>query len=176
MKDTKTEFKYFTIPEWKEEQDYLRQQHQNGWEFVGVNFIGFYHFEKCEPADVIYQLDYNPDGRAHKKEYIQMFRDCGWEYLQDFVGYSYFRKAVSEMNDEEEIFCDDSSRLDMMKRVLRGRMLPLLPLFLLIVVFTYMNPIDTSLKNLLIFVVVIIYLSLFLRFGYQYWKCWKSQH
>lgn len=55
-----------------------------------------------------------------------MFRDCGWEYLQNFVGYSYFRKAASDMDGtEEEIFCDDASRLDMIKRVFSQRMVPL---------------------------------------------------
>lgn len=126
MKKTKTEFKYFTIPEWKREEKYLREQHKNGWEFVSVNFPGLYHFKKCEPKDVIYQLDYNSDSVAQKSEYIQMFRDCGWEYLQNFVGYSYFRKAASDMDGtEEEIFCDDASRLDMIKRVFSQRMVPL---------------------------------------------------
>ena len=46
-----------------------------------------------------------------------MFADCGWEYLQDFAGYSYFRKPVAEMKGEEAIFCDDASRLEMMRRV-----------------------------------------------------------
>jgi len=46
---------------------------------------------------VVYQLDYNQEGRSHKEEYIQMFTDCGWEYLQDFVGYSYFRKPKAAM-------------------------------------------------------------------------------
>ena len=54
MKNTKTEVRFFTITEWEKEQDYLRQQHQKGWKFVRVNFIGLYHFEKCEPEDVIY--------------------------------------------------------------------------------------------------------------------------
>ena len=46
MKNTKTEVRFFTITEWEKEQDYLRQQHQKGWKFVRVNFIGVYHFEK----------------------------------------------------------------------------------------------------------------------------------
>ena len=58
-----------------------------------------------------------------------MFRDCGWEYIQDYAGYSYFSKPRSEMNGDEEIFCDDASRLEMMKRVYKGRLLPLIWLF-----------------------------------------------
>lgn len=31
-----------------------------------MKFPGLYHFEKCEPEDVTYQLDYNPEGIAIK--------------------------------------------------------------------------------------------------------------
>ena len=34
---------------------------------------------------MIYQLDYNPDGKKNQEEYVQMFEDCGWEYLKDFA-------------------------------------------------------------------------------------------
>ena len=63
------------------------------------------------------------------EEYLRMFEDCGWEYLQNYAGYSYFRKAVGEDGTEEMIFCDDDSKLQMMNRVLKGRMLPLLVIF-----------------------------------------------
>ena len=53
MENTKTEFKYFTIAEWKKEEKYLREQHKSGWEFVSVNFLGLYHFKKCETLSVI---------------------------------------------------------------------------------------------------------------------------
>lgn len=45
---------------------------------------------------MVYQLDYNKEGLEHKDEYLKMFDDCGWEYLQEYAGYSYFRKAVAE--------------------------------------------------------------------------------
>ena len=58
-----------------------------------------------------------------------MFADCGWEYIQEYAGYSYFRKAVKEMDMEEEIFCDEESRLAMLERVYKGRLLPMLVIF-----------------------------------------------
>ena len=88
-----------------------------------------YHFVNCTPEDVVYQLDYNSEGLKHKDEYVKMYEDCGWEYIQDYAGYSYFRKAVGEDGRAEEIFCDDESRLQMMQRVIKGRMLPLLIIF-----------------------------------------------
>ena len=51
--------KFPSVFEWEKEQDYLRQQHKNGWKFVRVSFIGVYHFERCRPEDTVYQLDYN---------------------------------------------------------------------------------------------------------------------
>ena len=47
-------------------------------EIGAVDLIGRYLFEKCEPEDVVYQLDYNPEGDGHKAAYVQMFEDCGW--------------------------------------------------------------------------------------------------
>lgn len=121
--------KYFTIFEYEKEEKYLREMHKDGWKFLKVSGLGTYHFEKCTPEDVVYQLDYNKEGMKNKDEYLQMFSDCGWEHLQEFAGYSYFRKPASEMNGEEGIFCDEESKLRMMERVLRVRMTPLVVIF-----------------------------------------------
>ena len=133
MAKQKTKFGWFTIPEWEKEEKWLREQHKNGWKLIKATPPGFYKFEQCKPEDVIYQLDYNKDGREHLLEYVQMFEDCGWEYMFDFVGYSYFRKPVSAMQAEEEIFSDDSSKLEMLERVYKGRMVPLLIIFITII-------------------------------------------
>lgn len=179
MKTTKKEFHYFTIAQWREEQKYLQEQHKNGWRFVKIGLVGLYSFEKCEPEDVVYQLDYNQQGLLHKDEYLQMFRDCGWEYIQDFYGYSYFRKPVSAMNGEEEIFCDDASSLDMMKRVCAGRMLPLLTIFCLIILpnLYIQSRQHTPVGYILTAVFIglfLLYLFIFLFFGWQFFRYWKS--
>ena len=123
------QFKYFTIFEYEKEEKYLREMHKDGWKFIKVTGFGSYHFEKCTPEDVIYQLDYNQDAKKNREEYFQMFSDCGWEHLQEYAGYSYFRKPAAEMNGDEGIFCDEESKLQMMERVLRGRMAPLFIIF-----------------------------------------------
>lgn len=177
MKTKKVKVKFFSIVQWK--QEFLKQQHKNGWKFKKVNFLGLYHFEKCEPEEVVYQLDFNPDGIANKDEYVQMFRDCGWEYLQDYVGYSYFRKQASEMNGDEEIFCDDSSRLDFMKRVFKGRIIPLIILFFFVIIPQLfiqfnLNSLFSKILTEVYVVTFIAYLILFLQFAIQYWKYKKS--
>ena len=127
--EIKKEWKYFTIFNHEKEEKYLRDQHKAGWKFIKVTGLGVYHFEKCRPEDVVYQLDYNQEGLKNKQEYIRMFADCGWDYIQDYVGYSYFRKPASDMNGDEGIFCDQSSRVAMMERVYKGRLVPLLVIF-----------------------------------------------
>jgi len=182
MKNIKTEIRFFPIPEWKKEEKYLREQHKKGWKFIGVNGPGLYHFQKCEPRDMVYQLDYNPDSISQESEYIQMFSDCGWEYLQNYAGYSYFRKAVSEMDGtEEEIFCDDVSRLDMMKRVFTGRMIPLLVIFFLIIIpqIFLQSMINTFFSHSLVVVycvMLVIYLGIFISFAIPFWKYYKAVH
>lgn len=130
--------KFFTIFDYEKEQEYLREMHNMGWKLLMITGLGMYHFEKCEPEDVVYQLDYNPDGMQRKTEYLQMFRDCGWEYLTNFFGYSYFRKPASEMNGEEAIFCDEDSRMEMMDRVLKGRFRILGILYLTVLIPQFM--------------------------------------
>ncbi len=169
---TKKQFRWFSIVEYEKEQDYLRAMHKQGWKFVKVSGFGIYSFEECEPQDVIYQLDYNQEGLANKAEYVQMFNDCGWEYLQDYVGYSYFRKNADETDGCEEIFCDENSRLQMMERVFKGRLLPLVILFSLCLVPQFF--INLSLHNYgvsaFMGTVIVLYLVVFAVFALQYWK------
>lgn len=143
--------------------------------------LGVYHFESCTPEDVVYQLDYNQDGVAHKEEYVKIFADCGWEYMQDYFGYSYFRKPASEMDGEEEIFCDDASRLDMLGRVFKGRMIPLLAVFSLIIIPQLVQQSLTvtpfsRVVMILYCVLFVLYLVMFISFAIPYRKYYKSVH
>ena len=170
--ETKKEFRWFSIVQHIQEQDYLREQHKNGWKFVKVTGLGIYHFEKCEPEDVIYQLDYNQEGSAHKDEYLQMFADCGWEYIQEYVGYSYFRKSANAMNGDEEIFCDDESRLAMMERVYKGRLLPLLVLFFACLMPQFIINLTGGRYLVATFMggILAVYVAVFAIFAVQYYR------
>ena len=181
MAHTKTEFKWFTIFQYEAEQEYLRYMHFSGWKLTGISFPGFYHFEECTPEDMVYQLDYNQNGTAHKREYVQIFADCGWEYMFDFAGYSYFRKPVSQMEGAEEIFCDDESRLEMMKRVFKGRVTPLLCIFFGCIIPQFFLQAQRFHKSafdwgiaILYLILLVIYLLLFIQFGIQFFSYEKK--
>ena len=181
MGEIKKEFRYLTIPQYEQEQDYLRTMHKSGWKLTRINSFGVYYFVKCVPEEVVYQVDYNPEGLANKAEYVQMFLDCGWEYLFDYEGYSYFRKPISKMQGEgeEHIFCDDASKLDMMGRVYKNRIKPLIIfLFILIIPQFINNTVGYGNRSIVqkglaiaYLVLLILSLSTIVSFTVQYYRC-----
>lgn len=126
---TKREFRFFTIAEYEKEEAYLARNHREGWKLVQAALPGWYTFEECEPEEVIYQLDYNSTQGEEKAQYLQMFADCGWEYVGEMNGWRYFRKPLAQADGDEAIFSSDASRLELLGRVFRTRMLPILLLF-----------------------------------------------
>lgn len=170
--ETKKQFRWFSIFEYEKEQEYLREMHKKGWKLINVKGFGVYYFEKCMPQDVVYQLDYNEAVYKNKDEYVQMFTDCGWEYLFEYAGYSYFRKPVKN-GISDEIFCDDESRLMMMQRVFKGRMIPLLVIFfclLLPQLIMHLFPQPDYTYVSLFGGLLVIYLVFFTMFAVNYYR------
>lgn len=170
-KNTKKQFRYFTIADQKKEEEYLRKMHNEGWKFIRISGLGMFHFEQCEPEDVVYQLDFDPKSNENKSEYIKMFSDCGWEYIQDFVGYSYFRKPCSEMNGEESIFNDAESKTAMLQKVIKTKIAPSMIIFLCCLVQFLIALISHSYVFIVIWSVLIaVYIVLFVSFLIFYIK------
>jgi len=172
MSTTKTVFKWFDVTQHEEEQEYLREMHNQGWKLQKVRWA-FYTFVQCEPEDVIYQLDYN-QSIENKTEYLLMFTDCGWEYIQDMMGYSYFRKPVREMHgDEETIFCDHESRMAMWDRVFKGRVRVLLIMLVCVIIPQLIvqshngSPAGDFLYGIFIGL-LLVYLVILIRFARRY--------
>ena len=173
--ETKQERKYFTITEYDREQEYLSRQHREGWRFTSVTGIGQYHFERCEPEEVVYQLDYNTEGNINQQEYVRMFEDCGWEYVTTYVGYAYFRKPVSQMQGQEEIFFDDSSKLEMMQRIFKGRMIPMFIVFFLYLFWQFLinyffEGLFFNIISIVLGSTMVFYLFITVHFGIKYMK------
>ena len=135
--EKKIVYRIFTIADYEREALYFREMHAKGWKLrkVGYSILLFavkYTFEKCHPEQVSYQLDFYPMEKSERSSYLQLFKDCGWEHITDFNGFSYFRKLHSgiESDAEFEIYNDVAGKLAMVKRILTRRMLPILLLFL----------------------------------------------
>ena len=134
--EKKVVYRIATIADYDREAFYLREMHAQGWKLRKVSysillFAVKYTFEKCQPEQVSYQLDFYPMKKSERASYLQLFKDCGWEHITNFNGFSYFRKAHSEieLDAEFEIYNDAAGRLAMVKRILTMRILPILLLF-----------------------------------------------
>lgn len=150
---TKTRIHFFTVADYLEEEVWLREQHKAGWRLIKMTLPCFYLFEQCAPEDVVYRLDYRNFDET--SDYIQLCRDFGWEYFAKCAGWLYFRKSASTADTENsgELFSDDESRLDMIRYIIRTRILPLLILFFCCIIpnlFRFLNGSGASVHNLVL--------------------------
>lgn len=142
MMEKKVVYRIATIADYDREALYLSKMHAEGWKLKEVTYSNLvvavkYTFEQCQPKQVSYQLDFYPMKKSERGSYLQLFKDCGWEHITDFNGFSYFRKLHSgiESDAEFEIYNDATGKLAMVKRILTRRMFPILLLFLALLPF-----------------------------------------
>ena len=185
MMEKKIVYRIFTIADYEREALYFIEMHAQGWKLRKVSysillFAVKYTFEKCQPEQVSYQLDFYPMKKSERVSYLQLFKDCGWKYITDFNGFSYFRKAHFEIESdaEFEIYNDATGKLDMVNRILRLRLLPvlfflsmLIPLFLKL-----LNERDvfSGLVFLLAIIDCVLLLALVVQISYIFWRLFQK--
>ena len=183
--EKKIVYRIFTIADYESEALYFREMHAKGWKLRKVSysillFAVKYTFEKCQSEQVSYQLDFYPMKTSERTSYLQLFKDCGWEHIIDFNGFSYFRKLHSgiELDTEFEIYNDATGKLAMVKRILIMRMLPILLLFLaLLPVFSKFVSGGSSFswEVFLIFIIDYVLLIVFaIQISYIFWRLFQK--
>ena len=186
MMEKKIVYRIFTIADYEREALYFREMHAKGWKLRKVSysillFAVKYTFEKCQPEQVSYQLDFYPMEKSERASYLQLFKDCGWEHITDFNSFSYFRKAHSEIesNAEFEIYNDAAGKLAMVNRILRLRLVPVLLLLAIHIPFLFIlldrsNTFDLW-KFFAVGLDVFLSLILLLMVVYISWKLWHKK-
>ena len=184
--EKKVVYRIATIADYDREALYLREMHAQGWKLKEVTYSNLvvavkYTFEKCQPEQVSYQLDFYPMEKSERTSYLQLFKDCGWEHITDFNSFSYFRKAHSEIesNVEFEIYNDAAGKLAMVKRILRLRLVPVLLLLAIHIPFLFIlldrsNTFDLW-KFLAVGLDIFLSLILLLMVVYISWKLWYKK-
>ena len=184
--EKKIVYRIFTIADYEREALYFREMHAKGWKLRKVSysillFAVKYTFEKCHPEQVSYQLDFYPMEKSDRVSYLQLFKDCGWEYITDFNSFSYFRKVRSkiESNAEFEIYNDAAGKLAMVNRILRLRLVPVLLLLAINIPFLLKLLNRSNAYGLWSFLAVglDVFLSLILLLivAYISWKLWHKK-
>lgn len=135
MMEMKVLKRFFGLSDFLEEQRFLEEQHQNGWKFLKFEGLNKYTFEKCDSEEYSYRLDYN-ENNQDEETYLQIFADCGWEYIMKYQTWYYFRKEKSLLNDtDNEIFSDNESKIAMIKKVMWKQVMLLIPFLLFAPIF-----------------------------------------
>lgn len=109
----------FFISEFEEEEKWLSAMHNQGWKLIDIAHNS-YNFEKCQPEDWTYQLDFqkkNDDGN-----YIKLFDDYGWNFILQHNDWFYFRRKKDINDTDLSIFSDKESKITMCERVLNGKL------------------------------------------------------
>lgn len=170
MANYKTKIRFFTIADYEEEQAWLEDQHRQGWKLKNMTPPCLFTFEEVGPEEVVYRLDYKNEKVTG--EYLQMFRDYGWEYSGSCMGWNYFSKLKSQIENESEmkIFSDSESKIEMIDRIFKTRMLPLVIIFCAIIVpnLLRLSSSGSGPRNVLFIITLMIfalYIYLFLYCG-----------
>ena len=183
--EKKIVYRIFTIADYEREALYFREMHAKGWKLRKVSysillFVVKYTFEKCQPEQVSYQLDFYPMEKSERASYLQLFKDCGWEHITDFNSFSYFRKVHSEIESdaEFEIYNDAAGKLAMVKRILTRRMFPILLLFLALLPVFLQSVSGGSSFSWEKFLIVIIHSVLLIvyaiQISYIFWRLFQK--
>ena len=183
--EKKIVYRIVTIADYEREAVFLGEMHAKGWKLEKVSYSNLvvavkYSFEKCQPEQVAYQLDFYPMKKSERASYLQLFKDCGWEHVTDFNGFSYFRKHHSgiESDAEFEIYNDSAGKFAMIKRILIMRMLPILLLFsaLLPVFSKFVSGVSSfSWELFLIFIIDGVLLIVFaIQISYILWRLFQK--
>jgi len=186
MMEKKIVYRIFTIADYDREALYLRKMHAEGWKLKEVSYSNLvvavkYTFEKCQSEQMSYQLDFYPMKKSERVSYLQLFKDCGWEHITDFNGFSYFRRLHSgiESDDEFEIYNDAAGKLAMVNRILRLRLVPVLLLLAIHIPFLLKLLNRSNAYGLWSFLAVgldvFLFLILLLIVAYISWKLWHKK-
>jgi hypothetical protein len=122
MKEKMTEGKTIRKHKWfwawqdDREEAWLRQMSQEGLHLASLGFACFYYFTVGEPANYVYRLDFVTDSKDYQN-YLQLFKDAGWEHLGCMGGWQYFR-TLAETGELPEIYSDLDSKIQKYRRLL----------------------------------------------------------
>lgn len=91
---TKTVWKYFTIAQWEEENEWINKMAQDGWHLERIDFLLRYIFVKGNKGEYIYKLDLpdNIECKDDKQSYKNLITERGIDIVHEQGESLYLRK------------------------------------------------------------------------------------
>lgn len=95
---------------------WLNEMAENGWAMKRF-FAGFYSFEKCEPGQYIYQIDFGNRLYRVTDEYREFMEETGIEIVQTWGFWIILRKLASQ--GKFELYTDVDSSIEHYSKIRR---------------------------------------------------------
>ncbi|WP_442598394.1 DUF2812 domain-containing protein [Neobacillus sp. D3-1R] len=128
MVTTKKVWKIFFAWQDNKEEEWLQEMTQKGWALKKSRFV--YTFEKIEPSNYVYKLDYKTTSNKDLEEYKAIFEDAGWEHVTQFGSWHYFRTKASNA-ETPDIYSDNESKIQKYKGLMHSLLVGLLAMLVL---------------------------------------------
>lgn len=108
--------KYRLFLDHEKEEKWINHMAVNGWNLEKFAFSRF-KFTKGEPGKYVYRNEFiSGMSKTEKMDYFEIIKDSGITIIQEFGGWIYMKKAVSE--GPLEIYTDIKSKMDYFNRIL----------------------------------------------------------
>lgn len=142
--------RFFTLGQYPQEQQWLEEEARKGNILKKSILPCFYLFEKTKPQNLIYRYDFIP-GDKTEAECIALYSQYGWHYvtkMNDFVLFVHQKDDADRA--DFELFSSKESKEEMIGRILRHRMYPLLGLLVFMILLFAINCIRGSFEAIVI--------------------------
>jgi len=147
--------KLFFVWNEKEERVFLEKMAKQGYTLTKVKF-GKYYFEETNKTDIVYQFDFKGLDNLPEDEYIQMYKDDGWELNCRYGGWYYFSKARDNTKVSQSIFSNNESKKAKYKRLIKFLLIVGFPLFIqFLIIYPNMEPSTLEYPNFYFFARII---------------------
>lgn len=135
--------------QYEKEEEFLSKMARKGWHFARLHYclpLTRYEFDKGEPMDYIYQLDYVTK-EEDTEDYHSLFADAGWEEVFSWAGvydcHWYYFRRIRTGRDDDRIFTDTESKYQMYNKLWKKY-----GLYFLIIFSMEINSFRATLENL----------------------------
>jgi len=106
--------KWFWAWQDREQEAWLESMSRRGWHLQDVDLIS-YTFERGDPAEYVYRLDYRPD--KEDLDFQQFVQEAGWQYIGKRAGWLYFR-VPAKAGAPTELYTDLEGKIARYKRLI----------------------------------------------------------
>ena len=134
------QFRYYTLSQYHQEEKWLERMASQGWVIKNAVLPGHYFFDKAKPSKRLYRFDFFADS-VKREDAIALYEEYGWEAVFIMNGFVLFAHPDDGQADQE-IFSTEEDRKGMIRRIIKGRMVPVtilsaLSLMLMVYQFTF---------------------------------------